>query len=69
MHVSDLAIEQVEHLGYFCVKALLQIVPGRLAITLYTVCERTRHIPRNAHLAVVDLCLGEVRTRLEAGDV
>jgi hypothetical protein len=34
MHVSDLAIEQVKHLGYFGVKAMLQIVPGRLAIPL-----------------------------------
>lgn len=51
MHVSNLAIEQVEHLGYFCVKALLQIIPGRLAIILYIVCERIGHIPRDAHLA------------------
>lgn len=35
MHLSDLAIEQVEHLGYFCLEAMLQIVPGRLAISFY----------------------------------
>jgi hypothetical protein len=40
MHVSDLSIEQVKHLGYFGVEAMLQIVPGKLAIRLYTVCKR-----------------------------